>query len=123
MPGSFCSYCAMEITERPWGTYTVLYSKFNHQIKTITVNPGQRLSYQTHEHRAEYWVIVQGHGTVTFNGADTDCRLGDAFVIEVGDAHRIANTGTDPLIFIEVQMGAILTESDIVRLEDDYNRE
>ena len=107
---------------RPWGTYDVLHTQFNHQIKTITVEPGQRLSYQTHEHRAEYWVIVEGHGTVTFNGEQTDCRVGDAFVIEIGDAHRIANTGTNPLTFIEVQLGNVLVESDIVRLDDDYGR-
>jgi len=113
----------METTERPWGTYTVIHTASNYQVKTLTVNPGQRLSYQTHEHRAEYWVIVQGHGTVTFNGVDTDCRVGDAFVIDIGDAHRIANTGDEPLTFIEVQRGTILEESDIVRLEDDYDRE
>jgi mannose-6-phosphate isomerase len=113
----------METTERPWGTYTVIYTASNHQVKTLTVNPGQRLSYQTHEHRAEYWVIVEGHGTVTLNGVDSEVTFGDALIVEIGDAHRIANTGDAPLTFIEVQIGAILTESDIVRLEDDYNRE
>ena len=123
MPESFCYSSLMETTERPWGTYTVIHKAFNHQVKTLTVNPGQRLSYQTHEHRAEYWVIVDGHGVVTLNGVETPCNLGDAFVVEIGDAHRIANTGDNPLTFIEVQTGSILVESDIVRIEDDYDRE
>ena len=111
------------VTPRPWGTYTVLHKAFNHQVKSITVDPGQRLSYQTHEHRAEYWTITEGHGLVTLNGVYTPCAIGDAFIVEIGDAHRITNTGTTPLTFIEVQLGAVLTESDIIRIEDDYGRE
>jgi mannose-6-phosphate isomerase-like protein (cupin superfamily) len=111
------------ITQRPWGTYTVLHKAFNHQVKSITVDPGQRLSYQTHEHRAEYWVITEGHGVVTLNGVETPCLVGDAFIVEIGDAHRISNTGTAPLTFIETQLGAVLAESDIIRLDDDYGRQ
>ena len=110
------------ITERPWCTYTVLHTADNHQVKTLTVNPGQRLSYQTHEHRAEYWVITEGVGVVTLNGVDTPCSEGDAFIVEIGDAHRISNTGDTPLTFIETQLGSVLEESDIVRLDDDYGR-
>ena len=107
---------------RPWGSYTIIHSNGNHQVKTLTVEPGQRLSYQTHEHRSEYWVIVSGQGTVTFNDQDAPCQVGDAFVIDKGDAHRIANTGSEPLVFIEVQLGDVLSEDDIVRLDDDYGR-
>jgi mannose-6-phosphate isomerase-like protein (cupin superfamily) len=37
-------------------------------------------------------------------------------------AHRIHNTGTKPLVFVEVQHGDYFGEDDIVRLEDDYGR-
>ena len=107
---------------RPWGSYEILHTNGNHQVKTLTVEPGHRLSYQTHEHRSEYWVIVSGSGIVTFNGQEALCQVGDAFVIEQGDAHRIANVYSEPLVFIEVQLGDQLREDDIVRLEDDYGR-
>lgn len=112
----------MTTETRPWGTYTVLHEKPDHKVKTITVEPGKRLSYQTHEKRSEYWVIVSGTGIVTLNGVATTCVGGDALVIEQGDAHRIENTGIDKLVFIEVQLGVYFGEDDIVRIEDDFGR-
>ena len=110
------------ITERPWGHYLVLEDSPTHKVKTILVKPGKRLSYQTHEQRSEYWVIVSGTGTVTLDGQEAMCLAGDAFVIEQGTAHRIANTGTEDLVFIETQLGLYFGEDDIVRLEDDFGR-
>lgn len=112
----------MTTENRPWGTYTVLHETPSHKVKTITVEPGKRLSYQTHEKRSEYWVIVSGTGIVTLNGLSNMCVGGDAIVIEQGDAHRIENTGTDDLVFIEVQLGVYFGEDDIVRIEDDFGR-
>ena len=107
---------------RPWGNYTVLHETPSHKIKTITVEPMRRLSYQTHEKRSEYWVIVSGAGTVTLDGTTSVCVAGDAFVIEQGVAHRIENTGTEELIFTEVQLGTYFGEDDIIRIEDDFGR-
>lgn len=107
---------------RPWGNYTVLHETPSHKIKTITVEPMRRLSYQTHEKRSEYWVIVSGAGTVTLDGTTSPCVAGDAFVIEQGVAHRIENTGTEELIFTEVQLGTYFGEDDIIRIEDDFGR-
>jgi mannose-6-phosphate isomerase len=110
------------ITDRPWGTYEVLTTSETHQVKRIVVHPGKRLSYQTHEQRSEYWVIVSGTGTITLDGQDALCLAADAFVIEQGLAHRIANTGEEDLVFIETQLGLYFGEDDIVRLEDDFGR-
>ena len=107
---------------RPWGNYTVLHETPSHKIKTITVEPMRRLSYQTHEKRSEYWVIVSGAGTVTLDGTTSVCVAGDAFVIEQGVAHRIENTGTEELVFTEVQLGTYFGEDDIIRIEDDFGR-
>jgi mannose-6-phosphate isomerase len=82
----------------------------------------RRLSYQTHQKRSEYWVIVSGAGTVTLDGTTSVCVAGDAFVIEQGVAHRIENTGTEELVFTEVQLGTYFGEDDIVRIEDDFGR-
>jgi mannose-6-phosphate isomerase len=110
------------ITERPWGHYEVISLDEKRQIKQITVKPGKRLSYQTHEKRSEYWVIVTGTGFVTLDGVGSIALAGDAYIIDEGVPHRIANTGEEDLIFIEVQLGAYFGEDDIVRLEDDFGR-
>ena len=110
------------IIERPWGTYEVLTTSDTHQVKRIVVRPGQRLSYQTHEQRSEYWVIVAGTGTITLDGQDAMCLAGDAFIVDQNMPHRIANTGTEELVFIETQLGLYFGEDDIVRLEDDFGR-
>jgi mannose-6-phosphate isomerase len=112
----------MKSENRPWGNYTVLHETPNHKVKTITVEPGRRLSYQTHEKRSEYWVIVEGTGAVTIDGIMSPAIGGDAFIIEQGIAHRIQNVGDEPLVFIEVQLGVYFGEDDIVRIEDDFGR-
>jgi len=112
----------MTSENRPWGSYTIIKEADNHKVKTIVVDPLRRLSYQTHEKRSEYWVIVSGTGTVTLDGITSMCVGGDAFIIEQGTPHRIENTGDEPLVFIEVQLGIYFGEDDIVRIEDDYGR-
>ena len=113
---------AMTIEKRPWGNYQVISSQEDLQVKKLTVDPGKRLSYQTHEKRSEYWVIIGGTGTITLNGIESMCVAGDAFIIEQGVAHRIENIGADVLTFVEVQLGVYFGEDDIVRIEDDFGR-
>ena len=111
-----------EHDDRPWGSYEVLLDEETHKVKTITVLPHKRLSYQRHSQREEHWVIVSGTGSVTLD--DTDHPIGPGDVVDVGKgtAHRIANTGETPLTFIEVQLGDYFGEDDIERLEDDFGR-
>jgi mannose-6-phosphate isomerase-like protein (cupin superfamily) len=111
-----------EIGERPWGRYRVLVDDDDHKVKQIVVKPGTRLSYQTHARRSEHWFVVSGRGVVTLNDVHLDVSPGSAVDIPVGTAHRIHNTGTDDLVFIEVQHGEYFGEDDIVRLDDDYGR-
>jgi len=108
--------------ERPWGCFTVLDDAASHKVKRIEVRAGHRLSYQSHQRRAEHWFIVSGRAEVTFNGKPYLLLPGAAIDIPIGAAHRIANTGTDDLIFIEVQRGEYFGEDDIERLDDDYGR-
>lgn len=111
-----------ETDERPWGAYVVLDDEPGHKVKRITVRPGRRLSYQRHEHRSEHWLVVSGEGIVTLDGTDSPVRAGTAVDVPVGTAHRIHNTGTEDLVFIEVQLGDYFGEDDITRLDDDYGR-
>jgi mannose-6-phosphate isomerase len=112
----------LEHDERPWGSYTVLEDAPDHKVKRMEVLAGKRLSYQRHEKRAEHWFVVAGEGTVTIDGTDYAVTMGTAIDIPLGAAHRMANTGSVTLVFIEVQHGEYFGEDDIVRLEDDFGR-
>ena len=107
---------------RPWGEYDVLCDDADFKVKTITVSPGKRLSYQRHARRSEHWFVVRGAGFVTLEGAEVPVSRGVAVDIPVGSAHRVTNPGDEPLVFVEVQHGDYFGEDDIVRLEDDFGR-
>lgn len=111
-----------EHAARPWGAYTVLTEGEGFKVKTIEVDPGQRLSYQRHARRSEHWFVVAGEGVVTLDGDRVEVRMGTAVDVPRGTAHRIHNTGAVPLVFVEVQHGDYFGEDDITRLGDDYGR-
>lgn len=113
----------MEYDIRPWGEYWVLEDAPTHKVKKILVKPQGRLSLQYHKHRAEVWTIITGKATVTLNDEVKDYLPGEVVRIPRGANHRIANYGEDDLYFIEVQYGDYFGEDDIVRIEDDYNRD
>ncbi|HEY1831975.1 MAG TPA: phosphomannose isomerase type II C-terminal cupin domain [Acidimicrobiales bacterium] len=112
-----------EFSERPWGYYEVLDDDApDHKVKRLVVRPGKRLSYQKHAQRSEHWFIVAGQAQITLDGAIVHLGPGQAIDIPQGAAHRIANEGSEDVVFIEVQHGTYFGEDDIVRLEDDYGR-
>jgi mannose-6-phosphate isomerase len=108
--------------QRPWGRYDVLADEPTHKVKRLTVEPGQRLSYQRHARRAEHWFVVSGEGVVTLDGVEHRVLPGIAIDVPMGAAHRVATTATEPLVLIEVQLGSYFGEDDIERLDDDYGR-
>jgi len=111
-----------EYEERPWGNFRILEENKFFKVKRIEVSPGARLSYQKHKHRAEHWFIVAGVAKVTLDDEEITVETGKAIDIPLGAAHRVANTGAEKLVFIEVQRGKYFGEDDIIRLQDDYNR-
>ena len=112
----------LEKSERPWGRYEVLQESDTHKVKCIWVTPGQRLSYQRHAKRAEHWFIVKGTGQVTIKGDIKEVGPGDTVEFGIGVLHRIANTGSEEIVFVEVQTGTYFGEDDIERIEDDFGR-
>jgi mannose-6-phosphate isomerase-like protein (cupin superfamily) len=108
--------------KRAWGCFTILDEQQTHKVKRIVVTPGKRLSYQYHLHRSEHWFIISGQGFVTLDDQDHLIQAGDAVDVPAWTAHRIANPGPDPLVFVEVQHGTFFGEEDIFRLDDDYGR-
>lgn len=113
---------AGEFEDRPWGSWHVLDEGAGYKVKRIEVVPGQRLSYQTHEHRSEHWIVVAGTATCVIDGAEVVAHVNETVFVEVGQAHRITNMHDDKLIIIEIQGGSYTGEDDIVRLADDYGR-
>ena len=111
-----------ESDQRPWGSWHIIDAGDGFQVKRLEVLPGQRLSYQTHEHRAEHWFVARGTATCVIDGETIVLPEGGSVDIGIGDAHRISNLHDEPLVIIEVQRGSYLGEDDIVRLEDDYGR-
>ncbi|WP_148611743.1 phosphomannose isomerase type II C-terminal cupin domain [Nocardioides rubriscoriae] len=111
-----------EHENRPWGSWEVLGEGDGYKVKRIVVEPGQRLSYQTHEHRAELWNVVAGRATCVVDGRTVIAGPGESVRVEIGQAHRITNMDVEVLVIVEVQLGGYCGEDDICRLDDDYGR-
>ena len=108
--------------KRPWGAFFVLSDEKDFKIKKIEVNPSKRLSYQFHNKRSELWYILNGEGIVTINDKKTEVNKGSVIKIKKLEKHRIENNGSKILTFIEVQTGSYFGEDDIVRIQDDFDR-
>lgn len=111
-----------EIVSRPWGTYQTIYRGDTYQVKRIVVLPHQKLSLQSHNHRSEHWLIVEGNGIVTLNEKTIEVSKDDRIYIPVKAIHRMSNETDNEVVFIEVQNGDYLGEDDIIRYEDIYGR-
>jgi mannose-1-phosphate guanylyltransferase / mannose-6-phosphate isomerase len=116
------SYQYHQTVYRPWGHYTVLEAEKNYKIKRIVVNPGNSLSLQMHQHRSEHWVVVQGIATVQNNQTHFTLKEQESTFIPLGHKHCLSNLTSKILIIIEVQLGYYLSEDDIFRFKDNYNR-
>jgi cytidyltransferase-like protein len=103
-------------TERPWGYYRVLHDVSGAKVKELTINPGQSLTMQRHEHRNEYWLVTEGKCSV-FNGLRTTEQLyrHDTFKVPAGNWHQLSNPYSEPCRIVELQYGARCTEDDIER--------
>ncbi len=108
---------------RPWGSYTVLGEAPGYKIKRIEVNPGGRLSLQSHAHRSEHWVVLSGVATVTRDQERFEVRPNESTFVPLGARHRLENLGGEPVQIIEVQVGERVVEEDITRYDDVYGRE
>ncbi|TLX21632.1 mannose-1-phosphate guanylyltransferase/mannose-6-phosphate isomerase [Thermomonas fusca] len=107
---------------RPWGSYDSIDMADGFQVKRIKVKPGARLSLQSHQRRAEHWVVVRGTARVTRDNDVFELFANQSAYIPIGAKHRLENPGSAMLELIEVQSGDYLGEDDIVRYEDVYGR-
>ena len=107
---------------RPWGYYQNVDAGAGFLVKQIVVKPGAKLSMQYHNHRTEHWVVVEGVARVTNGEEAFDMSANQSTYIPIGTKHRLENLTDEPLRLVEVQIGKLISEDDIVRLEDIYGR-
>lgn len=118
------------IMKKPWGEFEILGHFFLDEpenkteivIKRISVNPGGKLSLQSHAQRSEQWNVVSGKGEFVIGDKKISVKAGDCAYVLQGEKHRMINSdNTESLVVIEVGRG-LFNEDDIVRYEDDYGR-
>ena len=108
---------------RPWGSYTTLVEDLLWKVKKIVVYPNQSLSLQSHKHRSEHWIAVNGTAKIEIDNNIYLLEKNQSAFIPKESKHRLSNPNNVPLTLIEVQNGNYLEEDDIIRFEDDYGRE
>lgn len=108
---------------RPWGWFESLVKGERFQVKRIVVHAGAALSLQSHHHRSEHWIVVEGTARVTVDETIKLITENESIYVPVGAVHRMDNPGKMPMVLIEVQTGSYLGEDDIIRYEDDYARD
>ena len=107
---------------RPWGWFESMCWGDRFQVKRIYVRQGASLSLQSHHHRSEHWIVVEGTAKVTIGEEVKLVAEGRSVYIPLGETHRLENPGKVPMVLIEVQTGSYLGEDDIMRYEDAYSR-
>ena len=115
-------YKKKNIFYRPWGKYINLYSGKGFLVKELVINPKSSISLQKHHHRSEHWTVTSGRPKITINKKKFFKNINETAFIPKGSIHRIENIYNKPINIIEVQIGSILKETDIIRFKDIYDR-
>ena len=98
--------------------------------KILVIKPNKRLSWQYHHRRSEIWSVIKGNILISWSENDNE---GDHFKLKAKDQIEIGNKirhriiGTDDYalvaeIWIHTDKSNPSDENDIVRLQDDFNR-
>ncbi len=114
---------SLPVDHRPWGWFESLVIGDRFQVKRIHVHPGASLSLQSHHHRSEHWIVVEGTAEVTIDDKVQLVSENQSVYVPLGAVHRMVNPGKVPMVLIEVQTGTYLGEDDITRYEDVYARD
>ena len=96
--------------EKSWGSYRVVDIVGDGMTIRVTLKPGHRMNYHSHEKRDEVWTVVSGSGRTIVDGMEQPVRAGDVVTIAAGCKHTvIAET---ELQLIEVQLGREISVKD-----------
>jgi mannose-1-phosphate guanylyltransferase len=108
-----------EVVDKSWGQYVVIKRGEGFLVKIITLNSQQQTSLQYHRHRGEYLMILAGNAQIALEDEMHDLAPGQCVYIETNALHQISNPCANKLQIIEMQIGDILQEHDIVRIENE----
>lgn len=107
---------------RPWGWFNQYTANQVTTVKILTVLKGEQLSLQTHEHRDEMWIVLDGFGWAEVDGARTPLYEVEQKVwVPRGRPHRLGASDVNELVVLEIAFGDF-DERDITRLDDKYGR-
>jgi len=107
--------------ERPWGSFSQYAFNQDCTVSLMTVNPGQRLSLQSHTGRGELWIVLDDGALIQLDDEITAYKAGDEIWIPAGSRHRLSAPGDMPVRVLEVAFGN-WQQADITRYEDDFAR-
>ncbi len=110
------------IIKKPWGSYQILDEGEKFLVKKIVVNPGGKLSLQSHKNRSEHWIIAEGEAEITLDNNTKKLKENEMIFIQKQSKHRLSNNSSENLIILEMWYGENLDENDIERFEDEYGR-
>ncbi len=112
----------MEIKKviRPWGRFERYCLNKQCTVKTLTLNPNQKLSLQSHKKRDEFWKIIEGPAVAEIGGKKWLAKSGESIFIKKGVKHRLG-AKKKKVLFLEISFGKF-DEHDEVRYSDDYGR-
>ena len=97
--------------EKSWGSYRVLDVEEDSMTVKVTLNPGHKMNYHSHERRDEVWTVINGAGKTIVDGMEQPVKTGDVVTMAAGCKHTII-AGKSGLQVIEVQLGTDISVSD-----------
>ena len=96
--------------EKSWGSFRVLDVEEESMTIKVTLNPGHKMNYHSHERRDEVWNVIAGKGKTIIDGKEQVIKAGDVIRMPAGCRHTIiADT---ELKVIEVQLGREISVQD-----------
>ena len=102
--------------EKSWGSYRVIDVEAESMTDKVTLNPGHKMNYHSHERRHEVWTVISGSGTAIVDGVKKEIAPSDVIVMPIGSKHTVI-AGENGLQLIEVQVGKDITVSDKKKYE------
>lgn len=101
--------------EKSWGSFRVLDVEEGSLTIKVTLNPGHKMNYHSHEFRDEVWTVIAGEGRTIVDGIEKAVKAGDVITMNAGIRHTIlADT---ELQVIEVQIGKEITVHDKIKYD------
>lgn len=96
--------------EKSWGSYKVIDIQEESLTVLVTLKPGHRMHYHSHDYRDEVWTIVSGTGKTIVDGMEQFVKPGDVITLEAGCRHTII--AETELKVVEVQLGKEISVND-----------